>query len=128
MLEQRSGYRIGVCLPIPVRGMRGVALGWQGRGGRRTGVVRRPTITPPGEMRRRANPDRNRESRPKVHVKRRRTLAGACFMNWLSGDHGHGGMADSVTSRSIAFTMDLQPVSVSTMSLVFTPSFISEAM
>src|SRR5687768_14553481 len=56
----------GVCLPVPVRGLRGVALGWQGRGGRHTGVVRRPTITPPGEMRRRVDPDRNREARPSV--------------------------------------------------------------
>ena len=25
------------------------------------------------------------------HIMRRRTLSGACFMTWLSGDHGHGG-------------------------------------
>src|SRR5688500_11186118 len=55
-----------VRLPIPVRGMRGVALGWQGRGGRRTGVVRRPTITPPDEMGRRADPDRNRKTCPGI--------------------------------------------------------------
>ena len=69
-----------------------------------------------------------------VHADFRRQLmrlmtpSGACFMNWLSGDHGHGGMAESTTSFSMALTMALQPVSVSTISRAFTPSFISDMM